>query len=414
LHSNQPVTMGGVHPRKWLPVAVCAALALTSVAVGCGSDADGGSATGGSATSAPDRGPLKVGLLTSLSGSASLFGVPTRDAAQLAVDQINAKGGVEGRKLTLVVGDDASDPKTGNTATNKLVNSDKVDVLVGMHSSATRDAVKSIPERAGTLYLYTPAYEGGDCADDLFEFGEIPNQQLDPTIPYMMQKTGGKTWYIVGNDYVWPHDLADSAKKTIEANGGTVVGETFVPLGTSDFASVASKVKQADPDLIFAPLVGGDAVAFVKTAASFGIRAEYLTPLMEENTVAGIGAKDAKGVNTALSYFSDVPTNANQAYLAAYKEKFGAKAPPQTSLSEGVYEAINFWAKAAEKAKSTDTDKVAAALEGLSFDGPRGKVTMDPESHHVTQNMYLATAQPDATLKVVKDFGEIAPKTCGS
>jgi ABC-type branched-subunit amino acid transport system substrate-binding protein len=212
---------------------------------------------------------------------------------------------------------------------------------------------------------------------------------------------------------VWPHSLAADAAKTIAANGGTVVGQTFVPLGTSDFSSVVSKIKAANPDLIFAPLVGGDAVAFVKTAASFGLKAPYLTELMEEDTVAGIGAKADAGLNTALSYFQGLATPENQKYLAAYHAMFGASAPPQNSLSESVYEAINMWALAAEKAGSIDTSKVAAALPGISWDGPRGQVTMGSD-HHVTQHMYLAAAQPDATLKVVHDFGEIAPATCGS
>ena len=357
--------------------------------------------------------PIKIGLLTSLTGSASLFGIPTEDAARLPIAQINGAGGVLGRKLALDVGDDASNPSTGLQAASKLINGDNADLLVGMHSSATRQAVQSVPMRAGKIYLYTPVYEGGDCAPNTFAFGEIPNQQLQLTIPYMMSRYHAKRWYIVGDDYVWPHALAADASKIIAANGGSVAGQAFVPLGTTDFTSVVTKIKKAHPDLIFAPLVGADAVSFVKTAASFGLKVPYLAPLMEENTVAAIGGSADTGINTALGYFQSLNIPGNVKYLAAYHAMFGQKAPIQNSLSESVYEAINLWAMAAKKAGSISESKVEAAMTGLTFNGPRGPVTVEP-SHHVRMRMYLAAAQPDGSLKVVRDFGEILPQTCGS
>ncbi len=386
--------------RIGIALAALALLAGAMVAAGCGR-----------ADSQAD--PVRVGLLISMSGSGGLFGPPTNNAAQLAIEQINEKGGVLGRKLELVVGDDQTNPQIGAQETNRLVEQEKVEVLVGMHNSATRDAVKSIPARANKLYLYTPVYEGTDFAENMFFLGEVPNQQLAPTIPYMMELTGGKKWYLIGDDYVWPQVEVAAANKIIEESGGTVVGTEFVPLGTSDFSSSVNKIQAADPDLIFAPLVGGDAVGFVKAAHDFGIQAKYLTPLMEENTVAGIGEQAAAGVFTALSYFWNLDTPAARAFKPAYVDRFGADAPPQTSLSEGVYEALNLWALAVEKAGSLDTEKVAAELGGLTYDGPRGEVTLDAGNHHLTQHMYLAEAQPDASLKVVKDFGSIIPQVAG-
>jgi urea transport system substrate-binding protein len=366
-----------------------------------------GVARAGEAGTPGDR--IKVGLLISFSGPGGLFGPPSRNAAQLAIEEINKRGGVLGRQLQLVIGDDQTDPRIGNQEMNRLVNREQVDVVVGMHSSATREAVKSIPARANKPYIYTPVYEGTDCGENMYFLSEVPNQQLATTIPFIMRLTKGKTWYLIGNDYVWPRTEVAFARSVIRKSGGRVVGQEFVPLGTSDFSTAVSKIRRARPALIFAPLVGADAVGFVKAAHDFGIRARYLTPLMEENTLLGIGGQAGAGIYTALSYFYNLNTPNNRKFKAAYVKRFGKKAPPQTSLSESVYEAINLFALGARKAGSVDTDELIEGMAGLTFNGPRGLVRLDGRNRHMSQHMYLAAAQPNAQYKVIKDFGVIKP-----
>ena len=363
------------------------------------------------------EGPIKVGLLISFKGPGALFGPPTENAARLAVEELNADGGVLGRELELVVGDDQTDPKVGADVMNRLVNQDKVDLVIGMHSSATRVAVAPIPERANKLYLYTPVYEGTDCGSNAYYLGEVPNQQLAPSIPWMMEDTGEDSWYMIGSDYVWPRTEIPFAEKVVQEAGGSVAGVEYVPLGTSEFSASIAKVQRSNARLVLVVVPGGDAVAFVKQAHDFGLtkNVRLLTTIMEENTIAGIGGPAARGLRTALSYFQNLVSDANRDFLQRYRKQFGNDAPPQTSLSEGVYEAVHLVAQGAEEAGSLEVEDVVEAMAGQSFDGPAGRVELNAENRHLKQHIYIAEADGNAEFRIVTDLGEIEPEVdCGT
>jgi urea transport system substrate-binding protein len=213
---------------SWLAVCI---LSLVGVA-GCVS----------SSNSSTPTGPIKVAVMASLSGPTGAYGPPISNAAKLAVDRINASGGLLGRQLQLEMGDDAGDVKTGTVTAERLISKEKASVLGSMEGSNIRDAILPIVNRTGALYIYAPLYEGGACASNMFLLGEVP-ADYKPLFPYVNQNMGGGNWYFVGNDYAWPQKTNAQAKTFVQDNGAQVVGQDLVPFGTNEFAEIFNKIK---------------------------------------------------------------------------------------------------------------------------------------------------------------------------
>ncbi len=363
----------------------------------------------------PSGEPVRIGILFSNSGPAGIFGQPTANIAELIEEDINAAGGINGRPVETFLADDATDPAVGRQAMEQLIESDGVDVVLGTHSSATREAAKPLAEDAGVLYIYAALYEGGECSPVMFNTGEVPSQQLAPVIPWMMDETGGSKWFLLGNDYVWPRRSFELARQYIEAAGGEVVGEEYVPLGTQDFSSVAQQIAGSGADLIFPALVGGDAIAFETQAVDFGIGQSAiprLANIYEENVLGVMGPSVTAGMRVTLGYFKEVDNPANNAFVARYFEQFGADAPPHMTFSSHIYDAALLYAAAANAAGTTDTAAVAAALEGLSLSTPTGDISITG-SRHLAQPIYVAEIQSDGSQLIVQSFPAVEPdETC--
>jgi urea transport system substrate-binding protein len=340
-----------------------------------------------------------------------LFGPPTRNVAELAVKQINAAGGVDGRKVELVVGDGQATPNVGVSTAQRLIGQDGISALFGMHDSASLHAIEPVTLAAKIPYFYTPLFEGGTCSANLVTNGEVPAQQLKPEIPWVQQQTGDNKWFLVGDDYAWPQQSLKLAAQYIKASGGSVVGTQLVPLGTTDFSSVISQIRASGANLLLPALVGGDAVGFEKQAAAAGLgnsKIQRLALLYENATRAGMGADVADGMYNTMSYDQSIQSAGNATFLAAYTKEFGASAPPVTSLSEETYVAILAWAKAANDAKSVEYQAVLSHVPGLKINSPAGLVTFLP-NHFVTQNINVTQSQPDGSVKVVKTFSQLNP-----
>jgi ABC-type branched-subunit amino acid transport system substrate-binding protein len=364
---------------------------------------------------APSGEPVRIGILFSNSGPAGIFGQPTANIAEFIEEDINAAGGINGRPVETFLADDATDPAVGRQAMEQLIESDGVDVVLGTHSSATREAAKPLAEDAGVLYIYAALYEGGECSAVMFNTGEVPSQQLAPVIPWMMDETGGSKWFLLGNDYVWPRRSFELAREYIEAAGGEVVGEEYVPLGTQDFSSVAQQIAGSGADLIFPALVGGDAIAFETQAVDFGIGQDAigrLANIYEENVLGAMGPAVTAGMRITLGYFKEVDNPANAAFVARYFGQFGADAPPHMTFSSHIYDAALLYAAAANAAGTTDTAAVAAALEGLTLSTPTGDISIT-DSRHLAQPIYVAEIQSDGSQLIVQSFPAVEPdETC--
>jgi urea transport system substrate-binding protein len=349
--------------------------------------------------------PLKVAMMIPLSGPAGLFGPSSRNCSQLAVEEINAGGGIAGRPVELLIGDAGLAPAEATQAALKLWKGNGAQAFIGMHDSAVRSALVGLFKGA-VPYIYTPTYEGGECAKGTYVFGETPSQQLEPVIPWLTTAHRLKRWYFIGNDYNWPRDTNKAARGYITANGGSVVGEEYLPFTVDNFDSNLAKIRESGADAVLVTLVGGASVGFNRAFASFGLADKIvrLGTLIEENTLAGIGAQNSANLYASAGYFSSIESPAARAFAARYAARFGDNAPMLNALAESCVEGLLLLQAMAARAGGVAVAALEKAAEGSSYDGPRGRVVL--QARHSSKDIYLAKAQ-GASFKVVETFSNV-------
>lgn len=327
---------------------------------------------------------VKVGILHSLSGTMAISETSVRDAELLAINEINAKGGVLGKQIEVVQEDGASEPQIFAERARKLIQSDKVATIFGCWTSASRKAVKPVVEETGALLWYPVQYEGMEMSPNIMYMGAAPNQQAVPAVDFCTEKFG-KNIFLVGSDYVFPRTANKIIKAQLDYLGGSVAGEEYTPMGHTDFATIVSKIKAAKPDCIINTLNGDSNVAFFKQLTDAGITASTI-PVMSfsiaEEEVGGVGIENLKGHYVAWNYYQTTETAENDAFVAAYKKAYGDKRVTDDPIEAG-YIGVYIWAMACEKAGSFDVEKVKAAAKGISFNAPEGKVTLDGDNQHI-------------------------------
>ena len=349
---------------------------------------------------------FKIGLFIALSGPASLFGPTQKASAELATEEINKAGGILGRQIKLIPTDAGGPPAESTKSAVRLMLEEKVDMLVGSHDSATREALVATI-KGKVPYIYTPVYEGGECAFNTYVIADTPEQQIRPSVAFMMKDRSAKSVYLIGDDYVWPRKCNEQAKKYIADNGGKVVAEEYVPFGAPNkFEEIVTRIKSAKPDMVLITLVGADNVNFNRTFAGFGLDKDIarLSLLLEENTLLGIGPDSSNNLFSSMSYYANAPGEANKKFKAAYFAKFGDKAPQLGLIGADCYGGIYCAHALATKAGGTDAKKCMAASEGLSFPTAAGSVAM--RGRHVDKTMYLATCK-GTEFDIIKTFADI-------
>src|SRR5215469_5772857 len=312
---------------------------------------------------------FKIGLFAALSGPASLFGPTQKASAELAADEINKAGGILGRQIKLIPTDAGGPPAESTKSAIRLMLEEKVDMFVGSHDSATREALVATI-KGKVPYIYTPTYEGGECSYNTYVIADTPEQQIRPSVTWMMKERNAKNFYLIGDDYVWPRKSNAHAKKYIAENGGKIVNEEYVPFGAPNkFEEAVTRIKSAKPDAVLITLVGADNVNFNRTFAGFGLDKDIarLSLLLEENTLKGIGADGSNNLFSCMSYYANAPGEANKKFKVAYFAKFGDKAPQLSIIGTDCYAGVNCAKALVEKAQGTDARKVMAASSGLSF-----------------------------------------------
>lgn len=365
--------------RKLLAVGIV----LAMVAAACGSDDD---------ADTPSGDPIVIGIIADLTGPFTTYGTSLSRSAELAIDEVNAAGGIDGRPVQVIVEDIQTDVTATVDKARKLVEADDVDVVMGPIGSDANDAAyQTVVQEGGKLLFYTETYEGGKCDPLYFSFGAVPAQQIRPMIP-ILQEEYGENVMLFGADYVWPRRSFEIAKPIIADEGGTVVSELYLPLIADDFSELVQEVRDEQPDYIFSlyPALWGAALKALDDAAlldDVGVGTIFL------GDPDYLGITDlAEGSYTALPYFTAAEGSAAEDFLAAYQAKYGAGEFPSGGEGVGAYNAVWMYKEAVEEAGSTDPAAVAEALVGLSFDGPTGKVTMT-SSHHLEQTINLVQAQ---------------------
>ena len=365
----------------------------------------GGLATLALPATATAASPLKVAMMIPLSGPAGLFGPSSRNCSELGVEEINSRGGIAGRPVELLIGDAGLAPAEATQAALKLWKGNGAQAFIGMHDSAVRSALVGL-FKGVVPYIYTPTYEGGECARGTYVFGETPSQQLEPVVPWLAAERGLKRWYFIGNDYNWPRDTNKAARRYVTASGGQVVGEEYLPFTVDNFDSNLVKIRESGADTVLVTLVGGASVGFNRAFASFGLadRVVRLGTLIEENTLAGIGAQNSANLYSSAGYFSAIETPAARAFGARYARKFGDKAPPLNALAESCVEGLLLLEAMAARAGGVGVAALEKAADGTAYEGPRGKVVL--QGRHSSKDIYVAKAD-GAAFKVVKTFDNV-------
>jgi branched-chain amino acid transport system substrate-binding protein len=350
---------------------------------------------------------ITIGIPVGLSGANSVVAPSVVQSAELAVEEINAKGGILGKQVKLEVADDASGAAGAQKAFDSLIFQKKVDVLISMETSAARNAGLPIVNRGKTPYIYTSFYEGRSCSPYMYVNAWVPDQQVAPIVDYFKNQ-GAKTYFLIGSDYAFGRGMLAFTKSYIEKVGGKVVGDEYAPMDATDWTAILSKVKAANPDAIITSTAGGAPnVTLTKQLRAAGIKSLYGNLAVDEGTAKSMGA-DAEGIFISGSYFTNIDTPANKAFLAAMDKKFGTGLKTPNDLSVPQYEAVYAYKAAVEKAGSTDAAKVIPELAKVSVDGPRGTITMSKQ-RHAPLTMYLGQVQADGSVKMLSTFKDVDP-----
>ncbi len=355
-------------------------------------------------------GTVDVGVLQSLTGTMAISEVTVKNATLLAIDQINAKGGVLGKQIVPIVEDGASDPSMFAQKAQKLIEQDKVATVFGGWTSASRKAMLPVFERFHGLLWYPVQFEGNECSPDIMYSGAQPNQQILPALQWAEQK-GYKSIFLLGSDYVFPRTANLILKKHIVHDGGTVAGEEYVPLGGSDFSAVINKIKVAKPQIIFNTLNGDSNVSFFKQMAAAGLPSAKL-PVMSfsiaEQEAKAIGPSLLEGSYAAWNYFQSLPDPVNKKFVAAYQAKYPGS-PVDDPMAHG-YLDVYAWAAAVTKAGSFDPEKVRKAATSLAYSDVGLGETKFAGNQSLVQTGYVGELQPSGQFKILwQSKGPILP-----
>jgi urea transport system substrate-binding protein len=380
--------------------SLIALLMVGTALTACSKKTEGGEAPK-TETAAPTDG-VKVGVLQSLSGTMAISEVTVKNAEILAIDEINAAGGVMGKQLTAVVEDGASDPAVFAQKASKLTESDKVSTVFGGWTSASRKAMLPVFEKNKNLLWYPVQFEGNECSPNIMYSGAQPNQQALPAFDWAKDK-GYKNYFLVGSDYVYPRTANLILKKHIEGAGLKVAGEEYQPLGGTDFSGVIAKIRAAKPDLIFNTLNGDSNVAFFKQMAAAGMTPSKL-PVMSfsigEQEAQAMGPSLVEGSYAAWNYFQTLESPENAKFVAAYRAKYGADAVVTDPMVHG-YLDVYAWKAAVEKAGDFDPAKVRAAAVAIDpIPSPLGPAKF-AANNSLTQTAYIGQADPKGQFKIL-------------
>ena len=348
---------------------------------------------------------VTVGQLHSATGTMALSETGSIQAEQLAIDQINAMGGVLGRKIKVIKEDGASDWPTFAEKSKKLLINDRVASVYGCWTSASRKAVLPIFEKENGLLYYPTMYEGLEQSKNVIYTGQEAVQQILWGLDWSKSEKKAKSYFLIGSDYIWPRTSHKIARKHIENKlGGKVVGEEYYPLGHTNFNSLINKIKAAKPDCIYAIVVGGSNVAFYKQMKAAGVTGDkqfLLTISVTEDEVLGIGGENFQGFYSTCKYFQSIENPNNAKFIAAFKAKYGPSSVIG-DVTQNAYLGPWLWKAAVEKAGSFDVSKVSAACGGIEFkDAPEGYVRIHNTNRHLWSKARIGMGQKDGQFKIV-------------
>ncbi|MCH8497012.1 MAG: urea ABC transporter substrate-binding protein [Marinobacter sp.] len=355
---------------------------------------------------------VRVGILHSVTGTMAISEAGSVQAEILAIEQINAQGGVLGRKIEYIQEDGASDWPTFAERARKLLRQDRVAAVFGAWTSASRKAVLPVFEQFNGMLYYPTFYEGLEQSPNVIYTGQEATQQILASIDWLAQEKGAKTFYLMGSDYIWPRTSNKIARIHIEEKLGLrVVGEDYFPLGHTNFNSTINRIRLRRPDVIFASVVGGSNVAFYRQLKAAGIDLSrgditLLTISVTEDEILGIGGENIEGAYASMKYFQSLDNPNNEAFVKAFKERWGENSVIG-DVTQAAYLGPWLWKEAVERAGSFDIDKVRAASPGIELTtAPEGYVKVH-ENHHLWSRARIGRALRNGQFEVVHETADL-------
>jgi urea transport system substrate-binding protein len=350
---------------------------------------------------------IKVGILHSLTGTMAISETSLKDVELMAIEEINAAGGVLGKQIEPVV----EDPESKFTdvfpeKARKLLLRDKVAAVFGCWTSVSRKNVLPVFEENNGLLFYPVQYEGNECSPNVVYTGAAPNQQILPAVDWLLSGAGGskKKFYLLGSDYIFPRTANLIIVKYLESKGIKPVAEKYTPLGHREYATYVQDIKKEQPDVIFSTINGDSNVNFYNELANAGITANQIPVVavsVGEDELRGLDPAKVKGHLAAWNYFQSIPTPKNQEFVKKFQAKYGADRVTDDPI-EAAYFMVYFWKLAVEKAGSTEVDKVRTALRsGIEFDAPGGRVKLDPKTQHTYKFFRMGRIRDDKQFDIV-------------
>jgi urea transport system substrate-binding protein len=367
---------------------------------------------------AQDKTPIKIGVLHSLSGTMAISETALKNTALMTFEEINAKGGVMGRKIEPVVVDPASNWPLFAEKARQLITQDKVAAVFGCWTSVSRKSVLPVFEELNSLLFYPVQYEGEELSQNVFYTGAAPNQQAIPAVEYLMSEDGGgaKRWFLLGTDYVYPRTTNKILRAFLKAKGVAEkdIEEIYTPFGHSDYQTIVANVKKfaAGGKTAVVSTINGDSnVPFYKELGNQGLKATDVPVVafsVGEEELRGIDTKPLVGHLAAWNYFMSVKNPQNAAFIKMYKDWAKKNGVPNADTvvtndpMEATYVGIHMWKQAVEKAKSADVDKVRKAMSGQSFKAPCGfTLKMDETNHHLHKPVMIGEVTANGQFNVV-------------
>ncbi|MCM2308586.1 MAG: urea ABC transporter substrate-binding protein [Sulfuritalea sp.] len=362
---------------------------------------------------------IKVGILHSLSGTMAISETALKETALMTIAEINANGGVMGKQLEPVVVDPASNWPLFAEKARQLLTQDKVAVVFGCWTSVSRKSVNPVFKELNGLLFYPVQYEGEELEKNVFYTGAAPNQQAIPAVEYLMGKDGGsaKRWVLLGTDYVYPRTTNKILRAFLKSKGvaDADIMEEYTPFGHSDYQTIIAKIKkfagEGKKTAVVSTINGDSNVPFYKELGNAGLKATDVPVVafsVGEEELRGVDTKPLVGHLAAWNYFQSIKNPENDKFIKMYRDwAKKQKLPKAESVvtndpMEATYVGIHMWAQAVEKAKSTDVNKVIAAVGGQKFKAPSGfEIQMDPKNHHLHKPVFIGEVKADGQFNVV-------------
>ncbi len=357
-----------------------------------------------------DDDTVKVGLLHSLTGTMAISEIPVRDAEKLAIEEINASGGILGKKIEIVEKDGLSDPRIFAEQARMLLTTNNVAAIFGCWTSASRKAVIPIVEEENSLLWYPVQYEGMEDSKNVVYTGSTLNQQIIPAIEYLL-KNGKKRMFLLGSDYIFPRTANKIIKAQLNAMGGECIGEEYTPMGHTDYTELIKRINALQPDVIINTLNGDTNVHFFRQLHSAGITAEQI-PVMSfsiaEIEIQSIGVENTAGHLTAWNYYNTIDNPENKNFISAYKRAYGSERLTDDPVEAG-YTAVYLWKTAVEKAHSFKTDAVRKALDDLLLRTPEGTIQVNGDNQHLYRQLHIGRIREDGLIETIETTPPITP-----